>query len=62
MGDNLPEPIPACRLHGPMTLRPAYTKEQAWCGVWYACTAFRCGRSVLIPSAELRAQDARFGC
>lgn len=56
MSDNLPEPIPACPRHGPMGLRIGYTKEQRWCGVWYDCAAFRCGRSALIPSAELQAQ------
>jgi hypothetical protein len=45
--------MPPARPYG---VRIGYTKEQRWCGVWYDCAAFRCGRSALIPSAELRAQ------
>lgn len=59
---QLPAPVPRCEKHGPMTLRPlaGQTKEQAWCGIWYDCAfpGLRCGASVLLESAELRAQLA----
>lgn len=55
MTDNLPALRPDCDQHGPMSLRSAGTKEQAWCGVWYACTAPRCRNANLLPSPELLA-------
>lgn len=64
MTENLPEPIPRCVKHGPMTLRPAagQTKEQLWCGTWYDCTfpefGHKCSITVLIQSKELLAQLA----
>lgn len=62
MTANLPEPVPHCEKHGPMTLRPLaeQSKETAWCGAWYDCRfaehGHECSRSTLIPSKELRAQ------
>jgi hypothetical protein len=62
MTENLPELVPHCEKHGPMTLRPAavQTKEQLWCGAWYDCTSVefgqRCGVSALTESKALRAQ------
>jgi len=51
-------PIPACDKHGPMTLVEPGTKEQAFCGTWYACQnpRPRCGDSVLLMSRELITQ------
>lgn len=54
------DPVPACRKHGPMTLRTPGTKEQAFCGTWHVCehTEFgqTCGYTILLASAELLAQ------
>lgn len=45
--------VPACRAHGPMTLRPlkGQTYEQMFCGLHYDCAD--CRSSVLIPSRDL---------
>ena len=64
MTANLPACVPQCPQHGPMVLRPGYTPEQRWCGVWYACIAYRCRTEHLLASPELLAslaeQRARF--
>jgi hypothetical protein len=47
---------PACPEHGPMSPRPPGTREQAFCGVWYRCAAFRCQYTHLLCSPGLLAQ------
>ncbi|MFJ1757593.1 hypothetical protein [Kitasatospora sp. NPDC088134] len=54
----LPDPLPRCRRHGRMRLRPPGTREQEFCGVWYRCAAPECAATVLVASAGLRAQLA----
>ena len=50
------ETLPACRIHGRMTVRPGQTPEQAFCGTWYVCTGLNCRNAHLIPSPGLLAQ------
>jgi hypothetical protein len=52
-----------CPRHGALVQRPdaQQTPEQRWCGTWYDCPGYqygghRCGRTVLVPSAELQTQ------
>lgn len=53
---------PACEKHGPMATRPPATKEQAFCGTWYACGHVEYGRvcraTALLPSPALLRQLA----
>lgn len=55
------ERLPVCPsnpAHGRLALWPAGSREQAWCGAWYRCTAPRCYSASLYPSRELRAHNA----
>ncbi|MFJ5927973.1 hypothetical protein ACIQF6_35800 [Kitasatospora sp. NPDC092948] len=54
----LPDPLPRCRRHGRMRLRPPETREQEFCGVWYRCAAPECAATALVASAGLQAQLA----
>lgn len=58
--DQLPAERPRCPQHGEfMRLRPAYTKEQEFCGTWYECghlSPAPCKASVLLISPGLQAQ------
>lgn len=53
---------PTCEKHGPMVTRPPTTKEQAFCGTWYACGhveyGHTCRATALIPSSGLLDQLA----
>lgn len=55
---GLPMPLPRCKQHGEMVLRPLaiQTPEQRFCGVWYDCP--RCYSTHLYASPELEAQLA----
>ena len=57
MTAHLPMPIPRCRQHGPMTLRPGRTENERWHGTWYACQS--CTSSALLESPALSAQLAQ---